>query len=243
MLRELLTGWLWLFGYYSVMSVLFVALRCVLRIPAELFRKMFHVGIALSVFVFLRAFPAWQQAAATALLLGLFMYVAVGWAARFPQLPAFLAEREPGEVRVSLLLFFVTVALLISAGWGWLGPGARFLVAGPVMAWGFGDAAAALIGKRWGKKRLRLRGADPKKTAEGAVAMFGFAALGLFITLLACTGWGPYWCLLIAVAAGVVATGAELLSHSGLDTVTVPAATFLGLLALTGGLALAGLPA
>lgn len=241
--REVLSSWAYFLGYYVVMVALLISLRRFIRIPGELFRKMFHISVAGSVFVLLHAFPTWYAAAGSAVVLALIIYPIVGLAGRFPGIMKFLEEREPGEVRSSLLLFFFMVAGLIALGWGWLGAGSKFMVAASIMAWGFGDAAAALIGKKWGELRLELPGVDPKKTAEGAIAMAVVVTAAVFFTLLGYTGWPWYWCLLVGVVTAPISTGAELLSHRGVDTVTVPLATFLWLLGVTWLLSYLGLVA
>lgn len=239
--RAVLVSWAAFLGYYVAMVVVLVALRRFVKVPGELFRKLFHIGVAASVFVLLHAFETWYVAAASALLLAALIYPVIGFAERYPSIMRFLEEREPGEVRSSLLLIFFALALLISLGWGWQGEGAKYLVVAPVMAWGFGDASAALIGKRWGRNRLELPGVDPKKTSEGAIAMLAFAGSAVFLTLLGYTNWEWYWCLLIGVITAPISMGAELLSHKGIDTLTVPLATFAWLLVLVKALTFFGL--
>lgn len=243
MFRELLVSWAIFLGYYVAMVVVLVTLRRFVSVPGELFRKLFHISVAGSVFVLLHAFSTWYAAVGSALVLAALIYPLISWAARIPGVLAFLEERHPGEVRGSLLLTFFTLALLISLGWGWLGPHSKFLVAAAVMAWGFGDAAAALIGKRWGQRKLVLPGVDPAKTAEGALAMFAFAAAAVFVTLLGYTDWPWYVALLAAAVTAPVSMGAELLSHRGVDTLTVPLATFAWLALVAYLLGLAGLTA
>lgn len=240
MLREVLVGIGIYLGYYVAMVALLYPLRKYTKIPGELFRKMLHISVAGSVFVLLHAFEHWYLAAAVALVVCLVAYVVVH---RFEARPALLRafkERQPGELRSSLTLMFVTMAALITLGWGVLGAESKFLVAGAIMAWGFGDAAAALIGKSRGKRKLNGRFIDNKKTVEGTAAMFGFATAALFLVLLFSTGYPWYWSALIAVLVAPVAAVTELVSHQGVDTITVPFATFAWLALLTWVLSLIG---
>ena len=62
------------------------------------------------------------------------------------------SERSPGELRKSLCALCLMFMLVTAVCWGWLGE--RRLALAAIFAWGPGDAAAALIGKRYGKTRL-----------------------------------------------------------------------------------------
>lgn len=222
------------------MVVVLFALRRLLRLSGELYRKLFHISVAASVFVLLHVFETWYLAALAALGFGAVVYFVIAWAGRFPRLMKALEERKPGEVRSSLALMFFTIAALIALGWGWFGAESKYLVAAPMMAWGFGDAAAALIGKKWGRRRLDHAWVDNAKTAEGTLAMFAFAAAATFLTLVGYSVAPWHTCLLVAVLVAPVAAWTELVSRNGVDTITVPFATFAGLLVVVKALAYAG---
>ena len=72
------------------------------------------------------------------------------------------------------------------------------------------DAAAALVGRRWGRRRW----GRTTRTAEGSGAFFiaGVAVMGGF-------GWTPWWTTLAAVAAGAAA---EVPSRPLNDNIRVP---------------------
>lgn len=241
MLRDVLLGLVAYLGYFVALVVVLFAARALIGLRGELFRKLFHISVAASVFVLLHAFGAWYVAALVAIGFGALVYGVMYLAERFPAILRALEERRPGEIRSSLALMFVTIAVLIALGWGWLGPQSKYMVIVPIMAWGFGDAAAALIGKRWGRRLLHGRWVDNKKTVEGTLAMLAFAATAAFITLLAYTGWPWYVCLLVAALIAPAAAVTELVTRNGMDTVTVPMATFAWLLVVTRVLALLGL--
>lgn len=233
MFREAVVGSAAFIGYYLAMVVVLFAARRLLGLAGELYRKLFHIGVAGSVFVLLHAFTLWHVSALTALTFGILVYFVIGWAERFPRAMQALQEREPGEIRSSLALMFLTIAALIALGWGWLGEGYKFTVVVAIMAWGFGDASAALVGKRWGKRRLTHEWVDGKKTLEGTTAMLAFAAAAVLVALVAYTGWPWYLCLFVALLVAPAAAGTELVSHRGVDTVTVPLATFAWFLMIT----------
>jgi phytol kinase len=106
-----------------------------------------------------------------------------------------------------------------------LGADWRPLVAVAIMAWGFGDAAAALVGKAFGRRRILHACIEGAKTYEGTGAMIVTAALALFLTLLFFAGYPWYLSLFIALLVAPVCGIVELLSWRGTDTVTVPLST------------------
>jgi dolichol kinase len=80
---------------------------------------------------------------------------------RIERFSEFITERKKGELKSSLLLVFGMFAFIITICWGLLGD--PYLVLASVYAWGFGDAAAALIGKRFGKHKIRWEYMDGEK--------------------------------------------------------------------------------
>lgn len=89
--------------------------------------------------------------------------------------------------------------------------------------WGFGDASAALVGKRFGRHKVHLPLVDHNKTWEGSGAMFavslvvGFCQMGFTLPM---------------ILSALVGTYVELITHGGYDTITVPLAIAAVLLLL-----------
>lgn len=220
-----LVGLLILFGYYAVVFVLIpTPLKYYTRIPAELIRKGQHIGYSMSVFLLLHLFSTWYAAVAASAALVviayplLILFEKTGWYAY-----AF-ADRAHGggEYRRSLLTVQATFAVLIAVLWGGLGSRWAPVVGAAAAGWGFGDAAAALVGKAWGRRRVLLRWMDRTKTYEGSAAMVAVAGVAFFLTLLFYVGLPWYQSLVIAVIAAPLCSLAELVTRRGFDTVTVP---------------------
>lgn len=93
------------------------------------------------------------------------------------------------------------------------------------MAWGYGDAAAALVGKYKGKNIITHKWIDGNKTREGTLAMYIVSTLAIFICLIICTNTSWYICLLVSFIIAPISALVELLSKGGMDTITVPFAT------------------
>lgn len=115
--------------------------------------------------------------------------------------------------------------------WGWLGK--PYIVAVAVLTWGIGDTMAALVGKKYGRHKVRLPLADPNKSWEGSAAMAASGLLAAFLTLLVCSPFGAGLCLALALPAALLAAYVELISHNGSDTASVASAVAVLLAVLT----------
>jgi len=210
--------------YLVVCGLLPTLLRAWPRVPTELIRKLQHVAYSLSVFILLRCFSAWYVAIAASLLLAVIAFpvlLAVERTALYRRLAVDRTNRG-GELRRQLLYVQLSFAILIAVFWGALGTRWHWTIAVAVMAWGFGDAAAALVGKAYGRRRFLHRWIEGAKTREGMLAMVVVAGLALFLTLLFYAGKPWYTSLLIAAAVAPVCGVVELFSRRGIDTLTVP---------------------
>jgi dolichol kinase len=99
------------------------------------------------------------------------------------------------------------------------------MVAVAVMAWGFGDAAAALVGKFLGKRTIIHAWVEGAKTHEGSMAMMLAAFVAVFLTLLFLSELSWYISLLVALVVAPISAVVELFSKRGTDTLTIPLAT------------------
>ncbi|KAG2220996.1 hypothetical protein INT45_004615 [Circinella minor] len=133
---------------------LFHALAVIMFIPGVLFELPFlqlAFGVALGVFIYLeylRYFAIWPYGKSIHMFLS-----------------EFIDSRDLGPVILSHIYL-----LLGCAGPVWLGGSNLLASLSGIIALGFGDAAASLVGKKWG----RYRWPGTKKTVEGTMA-FVFA--------------------------------------------------------------------
>lgn len=210
-------------------GIMFTA-RGFLRIPDELFRKSLHSIFLGAYFPFLFGFQTWWIAACFPLALAMVAYPILVLLGRIPAFSAYVTERKGGEFKNSLMLAMIMAAFCISICWGLLDD--KLLTLACVYAWGVGDAFAALIGKQFGRHKIRLPFADPRKSWEGSAAMFLASVVSVLTVLLVRGGLRFGSCLLIALVAAAVSTYVELCSKGGLDTITCPAAAMAVILPL-----------
>jgi phytol kinase len=209
-------------GYFIVAGLPPILLKVYLNTPFEVTRKMYHLVIALSIFPLLNLFSSWYAAVLGVILFVLMIYPILKMVEDSSLYKRIAVEREGGEFRRSLIIVQLSIALLIFVFWGLLGIDWQYIAVVAVMAWGFGDAAAALVGKAFGRHRILHPQIEGAKTYEGTFAMFVVAGLTIFFTLLVYAGQS--WQVSFAVAALIAPVSAtvELFSRQGTDTLTVP---------------------
>lgn len=191
----------------------------------EVSRKVVHVGVGLWIFGTLALFESPGMAAIPPVTAAMGNYVVH----RRRLLKSISAEPD----NFGTVYFPIAFAVLIMTAWD--SPAA---VAGGVMAMTIGDAAASLIGMRWGRHPYETL-AGRRKSMEGSLTMLGatfLAVLGTLTIVDGMTGQAgrPEWLMTAASAlAAVTATCAEALGVRGRDNLWVPLSTgavlFLGL--------------
>lgn len=227
---EFLQGFGILCGYFFVCASAALLLRRFARIPSEVFRKILHIILLCSLFVWIYAFQTWWIASLAALIFIAIVFPLLSLAEKLDCYSELLTERRNGEIKHSLILVFSMFAILNSICWGWLGE--RWLVLACICAWGFGDAAAALIGKKYGRHYLEGKLIEGRKSVEGTLAMFTVSLISVLIVLLINGNVAWYTSLTIAVLTAAASSVVELYTRKGMDTVTCPFAAAAVLLPL-----------
>jgi phytol kinase len=227
---EFLQGFGILCGYFFVCASAALLLRRFARIPSEVFRKILHIILLCSLFVWIYTFQTWWIASLAALIFIAIVFPLLSLAEKLDCYSELLTERRSGEIKHSLILVFSMFAILNSICWGWLGE--RWLVLACICAWGFGDAAAALIGKKYGRHYLEGKLIEGRKSVEGTLAMFTVSLISVLIVLLINGNVAWYTSLTIAVLTAAASSVVELYTRKGMDTVTCPFAAAAVLLPL-----------
>jgi len=209
-------------GYIGIGAALALLLRRFVRIPPYVFRKVLHLIAFTSLVAIQLAADMWYAASLTAMIFAALIYPILYALEGCMWYDKLFVQKEPGEIKKSLLLLFLMGAALIALCWGGLDK--PYISITSVIAWGTGDAAAALVGKKFGTHHIHVPHADPMKTWEGSGAMMVTAFVTTFTTLLIVTDLSVAGCLLTAVLVAPASAAAELFSHNGNDTVSVPVA-------------------
>lgn len=190
-----------------------------LHIDGEVRCKVLHTIAFLIVLVILLASEHWYVPALLSVLFIAVVYPVLKLFETKQFYASLFQERTAGEVRKSLVLLFGTAAVLIALFWGVLD--SELTVLSAILAWGLGDEAAALVGKRYGRHKIGWRFADSHKSYEGSGAMLCVSFLAVLLSLT--VGGVPLSTALPAAIIGAAAaTVIEAVTKKGYDTVTVP---------------------
>lgn len=201
-----------------------------MKLPGEIFRKLLHIAAVFSIIPIVLPSSSWI---ASVMVCGVF------------QLSAFvltkcmdinkkvnMRERKDGEQLRSMFLLYCTYILLIIVCWGFFNQ--KWMAILSVVAWGVGDAMAAIIGKRFGMHKIKGRFVDGVKSVEGTLAMFITSFVSVFLLYFHHTSLTSIWlvalvCFWIALFSSI----SELISKNGLDTVICPTVSMAGFTILT----------
>lgn len=238
-MQEFLRGFGSLIAYFLAAVIVALLLRKNITMHKEVFRKLLHLILLLSLPVTVYAFDTWWLSALTPLIFAVLALPILLAAERIEGFSKLLVERKKHEIVHSLILAFGMFSLMIALCWGLFGE--RLLVFACIYAWGFGDAAAALVGKRFGKKKLNGPMIEGTKSAEGTMAMFLVSFASVMLILLIRGDLSPTACLVISLLTAAVSALVELFTKNGNDTITCPlaaAATILPLLHAWGSISL-----
>ena len=208
-------------GYITIISFIIIGLKHLFKIKDYIYRKLLHLVAVTSIFPLVLLSQTFWIALLVCLTLiigitvGLLIFEPLHFYDRL------FIEKKKHETILSFALFYITVSALIALFWGAQGDGYKYIIYTSIVAWGFGDAFAAMIGISVGKPNLQGRFIEGHKSIAGCVAMFTASAISSFVVLMIFGPYVWYFAILIALAVGVVATFAELFTRFNLDNFTV----------------------
>ncbi|MFH1857529.1 MAG: hypothetical protein ABH845_01310 [Candidatus Omnitrophota bacterium] len=203
-------GWGILFSFVYVALVLSAAKQAEARgwISSYAVRKWIHLLVGSWILPTFFLFEHWYSA-----ILPPFCFI---WVNLYLERKRFFSfeARDQGFGAVYVPISFVLLLTLF-----WEDPFRAYASIGALsMAWG--DAAAALIGKKWGRHTYTL--GRTQKSLEGALAMWGGAAAGCIVSFLL---FRPLPFRELVIQSAILASVAALLESfagRGLDNLTVP---------------------
>ena len=140
---------------------------------------------------------------------------------------ALFVEKGKHEVITSFILLFGMITALLAVFWGGFGDRCSYITVAALMAWGPGDAAAAIVGHKYGKHHLSGKWIEGVKSVEGTIAMGIASFLCTFASLYFLSGFSLIQILDLCLIIAPVSAFVELYTKHGLDTITVPIAASL----------------
>lgn len=206
------------FLYVSVVLGLGEGLRRGLHLSVDFTRKFVHIGVGMISFALVVLFREWYFAIIPSLV-----FIAVNYVSYRRQIFRGIETGERNQL--GTVYFPISFSILIPVLWS-----APALLVASLMPLTWGDAFAAILGRRFGTTRFVVF--NQTRSVEGSLAMFAFSLVSAFLALVVFgqpVGTG----LVLALAVALVATAVEAFSPRGIDNLTVPLASALVLVALS----------
>jgi len=227
-----LTGIYW--GYILTFAAGLIVIRFTTKVPDYIFRKLLHIVAFTSILPLVLCTESWVTAVLVEITFLAVIIVALHFFERFAFYQSLFVEKGKHEVITSFILLFSLLTILIAVFWGGFGDAYAYISVAAVMAWGPGDAAAAIVGRNWGRHKLSGPHIEGTKSVEGTVAMGVTSFVCTLVTLLLMTSMPVLYALAISAVIAPIAALVELYTKHGMDTVTVPiaASLILGLFAV-----------
>ena len=219
-----------LMGIYLGFIIAFAAallLRFLIRIPDYIFRKLLHTVAFTSILPLVLGTDIWWIAVLVQIVFLIAVIFALHFFEHFPFYSVLFVEKGKHEVITSFILLFSMITAMLAIFWGGFGDSCSFIAITALMAWGPGDAAAAIIGRKYGKHHLSGKWIEGIKSVEGTVSMGITSFVCTFAALYFLSGFSLTQILDISLIIAPVAAYVELYTKHGLDTVTVPIAASL----------------
>ena len=185
----------------------------------EFTRKLIHISVGLWAFGTVLLFEHWYFAIVPPLSFVVLNYISY-------RQDIFKSVETGEEGNLGTVYFPISFAIILCLFW----ERPNFLVAS-LMPMTWGDALAAILGRRYGRRKYSVLGST--RSIEGSLAMFLFSWLATFLALLLLPPPGWQMSLLYSLVVAAFATLVEALSPWHIDNLTVPLLS-AALLHLTG---------
>jgi len=219
-------------GYIVALAAILIIVRFSTKVKDHIFRKLLHFVAFTSIIPLVFSTEIWWIAVAVEVLFLILVIAGLHFFESFSFYKSLFVEKAKHEVILSFISLFGLMTVLIAIFWGIFGRAHLFIAVGAIMAWGPGDAVAAIVGKEHGKHELQGKRIEGTKSIEGSVGMAITSFVCLLPVLLTMSALPWYAAVAVSLIIAPIASLTELFTKGGWDTVTVPAVSAL-LLSIT----------
>ena len=174
----------------------------------EFTRKVIHISVGMWAFGTVLLFEHWYFAIIPPLSFVVLNYISY-------RQEIFKAVETGEKGNLGTVYFPISFVIIICLFWE-----SPHLLVASLMPMTWGDALAAILGRRYGRRKYSVLGST--RSVEGSLAMFLFSWLSTFLALLFLPPLGWQASLLYSLAVAVFATLVEALSPWHIDNLTVP---------------------
>ena len=174
----------------------------------EFTRKLIHISVGMWAFGTVLLFEHWYFAIVPPL-----SFVVLNYISYRGEIFKSVELGEKGNL--GTVYFPISFSIIICLFWT-----SPHLLAASLMPMTWGDALAAVLGRRYGQRKYSVLGST--RSVEGSLAMFLFSWLATFLALLFLPPLGWQVSVLYSLALAAFATLVEAFSPWHIDNLTVP---------------------
>ena len=174
----------------------------------EFTRKLIHISVGLWAFGTVLLFEHWYFAIIPPLSFVILNYISY-------RRDIFKSVETGEKGNLGTVYFPISFVIIICLFWE-----SPHLLVASLMPMTWGDALAAILGRRYGQRKYSVLGST--RSVEGSLAMFLFSWLATFLALLFLPPLGWQVSVLYSLALAAFATLVEALSPWHIDNLTVP---------------------
>jgi phytol kinase len=205
-----------------VFGIIFISEMMVklFQLPKEESRKFVHIGVSNWWLLAMFTFDSWTWAIIPPIL-----FILLNLASWYTGLFDSMERRTRDINNLGTVYFPIALLLLVVLTWydsPVLSGVAPYIGGLGILAMGYGDGFAALIGTWHGKHKYTILGST--KSLEGSFTMFVAALIPIFLLIHFGTGFALMPALGAALFLAVLAALVEAVTPRGLDNLSVPLA-------------------
>lgn len=209
-------------GYIVALATLLIIVRFTIKVPDYIFRKLLHFVAFTSILPLAFSTDIWWIAVAVEIFFLIVVIIALRFFESFSFYKGLFVEKAKHEVIISFISLFGLMTLMLAVFWGVLGAEHEYIAVAAIMAWGPGDAVAAIVGKNRGKHKLQGKMIEGVKSVEGCVGMAVTSFICTLPVLMTMSPMPWYTALIFSAVIAPIAAITELFTKKGWDTITVP---------------------
>lgn len=212
-------------SFVLILLIIFVSelLVKLFKLPKEESRKFVHIGVSHWWLLAMFSFDSWKWA-----IIAPIAFIFLNLFSWYTGLFSSMERKNRSVSDLGTVYFPISLLALVLLTWHdnpFLSGITPLAGALGILAMGYGDGFAALIGTRYGKNRFTVLGSV--KSLEGSAAMFAAALIPLFLLIYLGANLSWLSALGSAAALAALATIIEAITPQGLDNLTVPLAVSL----------------
>jgi len=181
-----------------------------LAVSSYITRKTVHVAVGTWVLPTLVIFESWRWAIAPPLTFLVVNAIAM-------RRGSFESIEGDDPRNYGPIFFPAAFVLLLPLFWD---GGSKFAAGVGIMCMAWGDPAASIVGRKFGRRKYEVAGS--RRSLEGSGAMLVVSLAAALVALFLLGDLGPGRAVLVAACAAAAATVAEAVSFWGADDLTVP---------------------